>query len=182
MRPQSKLWLSLTGILLSVLGIYCIARPVVALASAAWAVGLLTLMSGISSLLFTLNAQAVLPNAGTMMLSALVRILVGVFFLAHNLLLAVSLSVLFAIWIVFESLYLSVLSFSFRKAGATGWWTMMMLGVCGVLLGIGALRQPEAAAATLGTLVGIGVLAAGIARLVALAAMRRLERTLDEFD
>jgi len=179
MHPRSQLWLALTGGLLVVLGIYCIASPGVALASAAWAVGLLTLVSGVSSLLFALDAQTVLPNAGSMTLSAVLRILIGIFFLAHSLLLAVSLSVLFAIWIIFESVYLTTQSLSLRKAGARGWWVVALLGIGGLVLGIGALCQPESAASLLGTLVGIGVLAAGIARLVALADIRRINALLN---
>lgn len=178
MKPVSKLWLALSGILLVITGVCCIARPDVALASAAWIIGVLTLFSGISSLLFALDAQEILPNAGTMTLAAVVRILVGVFFLANSLLVALSLPILFALWIIFESVYLSVESFSLRKAGAGGWWCVLCLGVCGIALGVAALARPEAAAASLGTLVGIGVLAAGVARCAALVGIRRIERAL----
>lgn len=176
MKPPSKLWLALTSILLLATGAVCLARPDVALVSAVWTTGWLLLFSGLASLLFAMDAQSILPNAGTMTLSALLRMFVGVFFLAHDLLVAHALPLLFAFWLVFESICMALQSFSFRKVGASGWWAMLLLGIAGALLGTGAIARPEAAAVSLGLLVGLGVISAGIARLVVLLWLHRLEK------
>ncbi len=165
-------WPVLSGGILVVLGVLCIAQPGAALASVAWIVGLLTLASGVSSLLFALRAEAFLPNAGTRTLCAIFRIVLGLLFLCNGILLAVSLAVLFAFWIVFESLRLIVQALSLRRAGTGGWQFACGLGIGGVLLGVGILRQPETAVATLGTLIGLAVLAAGSFRLIAFFCRR----------
>ena len=85
MKTSTKIWLCIAGLLLVILGVICIARPDITLISAAWIIGLLTLVTGIVKLIFTFRTQAFLPNSGTRALSALLDIFFGCFFLFNLL-------------------------------------------------------------------------------------------------
>ena len=154
MKTSTKIWLAIAGILLVVLGVLCISRPAATLFTTAWLIGLFTLFAGVSKLMFTLRTQAFLPNSGTRALSAILEIIIGIIFLANNVFLAFSLPVIFAMWITIESVIIVVNSFDYKRVGFPGWWGILLLGICGVVLGILGLRNPDVTAATLSTLIG----------------------------
>ena len=181
MKTSTKIWLAIAGILLVVLGVLCISRPAATLFTTAWLIGLFTLFAGVSKLMFTLRTQAFLPNSGTRALSAILEIIIGIIFLANNVFLAFSLPVIFAMWITIESVIIVVNSFDYKRVGFPGWWGILLLGICGVVLGILGLRNPDVTAATLSTLIGLGVIAMGASYLIALLGIQKFENRVKEF-
>ncbi len=182
MKTSTKIWLAIAGILLVVLGVLCISRPAATLFTTAWLIGLFTLFAGVSKLMFTLRTQAFLPNSGTRALSAILEIIIGIIFLANNVFLAFSLPVIFAMWITIESVIIVVNSFDYKRVGFPGWWGILLLGICGVVLGILGLRNPDVTAATLSTLIGMGVIAMGASYLIALLGIQKFENRVKEFN
>lgn len=182
MKTSTKIWLAIAGILLVVLGVLCISRPAATLFTTAWLIGLFTLFAGVSKLMFTLRTQAFLPNSGTRALSAILEIIIGIIFLANNVFLAFSLPVIFAMWITIESVIIVVNSFDYKRVGFPGWWGILLLGICGVVLGILGLRNPDVTAATLSTLIGLGVIAMGASYLIALLGIQKFENRVKEFN
>lgn len=178
MKTSTKIWLAIAGILLVALGVLCICRPAATLFTAAWLIGCLTLFAGISKLVFTFRTQAFLPNSGSRMLSAILQIILGFIFLCNNLFLAVSLPVIFAMWVLIESVIIAVNSFDYKRAGFPGWWAILLLGICGAVLGVMGLRNPDVSAATLTTLIGLGVIAMGAAYLFALVGIKKFENII----
>ena len=182
MKTSTKIWLAIAGILLVVLGVLCISRPAATLFTTAWLIGLFTLFAGVSKLMFTLRTQAFPPNSGTRALSAILEIIIGIIFLANNVFLAFSLPVIFAMWITIESVIIVVNSFDYKRVGFPGWWGILLLGICGVVLGILGLRTPDVTAATLSTLIGLGVIAMGASYLIALLGIQKFENRVKEFN
>ena len=179
MKTSTKVWLCLAGVLLIILGILCIARPDITMVSAAWVLGCLTLLAGISKLVFTLRTQAFIPNSGTRMLSALLDIFFGCFFLFNILGTAVSIPVVFAIWVMIQGIAIAVMSFDYKKFGFPSWWALLILGVAGAVLGFFGLRNLSVTAATLSTLIGIGIIANGVAYICAVAGVNRCEKKVE---
>ena len=173
-----NIYLIITALLLIVLGVVCIFNPGASFASAAWLMGLVILVSGVSSLIFGLRAQAFLPNAGSTTLLAVFQIIVGLMLASNILVSEVALIVVFSMWVIFEGVSLSVLSIDYRKGGYDRWWLMLILGVCSIVLGFLALREPETTGAFLGVLIGFGILANGIIRIVAFFGLRRINKRL----
>ncbi|MBQ6068673.1 MAG: DUF308 domain-containing protein [Bacteroidales bacterium] len=169
-----NIYLIITALLLIVLGVVCIVNPGASFASAAWLMGLLILISGISSLIFGLRAQAFLPNAGSTTLLAVFQIVVGTMLATNILASEVALIVVFAMWVLFEGISLAVLSIDYKRGGYDRWWLMFLLGLCSIILGFLALRKPETTGAFLGILLGLGILANGIVRIVAFFGLRRI--------
>lgn len=179
MKTSTKIWLCLAGILLIILGVLCIAKPDITLISAAWVLGCFTLFAGISKLVFTLKTQAFIPNSGTRILSALLDIFFGCFFLFNILGTAVSLPVVFAIWVMVEGVVIAVQSFDYKKVGFPYWWALLLLGIGGAVLGFFGLKNLDVTAITLSTLIGIAVILNGLAYILAVAGVTRFEKKID---
>ncbi|MBQ7268672.1 MAG: DUF308 domain-containing protein [Bacteroidales bacterium] len=180
MKSSSKIWLAISGILLVALGVMCICKPAATLFATAWMIGVFTLISGFSKLIFTFRTQAFLPNSGSRMLSALLQIIVGCIFLANNLFLAVSLPVIFVLWVLVESVVITIESFDYKKVGFSGWWCILLLGIAGIVLGIYGLRNPDVSAVTLSTFIGIAICLIGLGYLVALSGVNRFEKQVKQ--
>ena len=181
MKTSTKIWLCVAGVLLVILGILCIAKPDITLVSAAWVLGCLTLFAGCAKLIFTLRTQAFMPNSGTRMLSALLDIFFGCFFLFNLLGTAVSLPVVFTIWVMIQGVVIAVQSFDYKKVGFPYWWALLILGVSGAVLGFFGLRNLDIAAVTLSTLIGIAIIANGLAYICAVAGVNHFEKKVQGF-
>ena len=179
MKKSTKIWLALAGILLILMGIYCICHPATTLFKTAWIIGLLTLVTGIAKLVFTFRTQAFMPNSGTRMLSGLLLLILGFFILGHKLFATLSLPIVFALWVLVEGIIIAVQSFDYKKVGFPSWWVILILGIAGAVLGVFGLRNPEVTAKTLSTFIGIAVIVLGIAHLVALCGIKKIEKQVD---
>ncbi len=179
MKKSTRIWICITGVLLVVLGVLCIAKPTGTLFATAWLIGLFTLLSGISLLVFTIRTQAYIPNSGSRMLSALLQIILGCVFLSNKFFLSTSLPVVFAMWVLIQGVIIAVNSFDYKRAGFPLWWVIMVLGLCAGVLGVLGLRNPVAAGKTLSLLIGLAVISTGLSYLVAMAALNRFRKRLD---
>ena len=181
MKKSTKIWICIAGVLLVILGIICLVRPAGTLFAAAWLIGLLTLLSGIAELVFTLNTQRFLPNSGTRMLSALFQIILGCIFLSHKILLSVSLPVVFAVWVMVEGIITIVKSLDYKEVGFNLWWCILVLGIAAAVLGFLGLRHPDVSGKVLATFIGLGVIANGLSYIIAINGVNRFEKRVDEF-
>lgn len=181
MSKASKIWLGIAGCLLVILGIICITRPAGTLFATAWLIGCFTLFSGMFKLIFTFRTERFLPNSGSRMLSAILQILLGIFFLAFSGALAASLPIIFAIWVMVEGIIIAVQSFDYKRVGFPYWWVMLLLGIGAVILSIFFVRNPVDSAVTLSTLIGIGIIALGVSYLVALVGIKKFEKQVESF-
>lgn len=180
-KTSTKILLAVAGILLIVLGIVCIANPAATLFSTAWMIGCLTLVSGIAELIFTFKTQAFLPNSGTRMLSSILQILLGIIFLGHNLFVTISLPIIFASWVLIEGIIVAVQSFDYKQLGFSAWWSVLLLGIAGAVLGFLGLKNPDVAGTALSWIIGLGIISAGVAYLLALFGINRVENNLKQF-
>ena len=180
MKTSTKIWLCIAGLLLIILGVVCIAKPDITLVSAAWTLGCLTLIAGMAKMVFTLKTQAFLPNSGTRMLSALLDIFFGCFFLFNILGTAISLPVVFAIWVMVEGIVIAVQSFDYKTVGFPQWWVLLILGICGAVLGFFGLRNLDVTAGVLSTIIGLGIIANGLAYILAVVGVNRFEKKIEE--
>lgn len=171
-------YLIITALLLIVLGVVCLVNPVEIFNSMAWIAGLIILLTGVTSLIFGLKAQEHLPNSGSTTLLAIFQIVVGIMMIGHNVLAAAAIVAVFAIWVMFEGISLAVLSMDYKRSGYDRWWLMLIFGVCSLVLGFLALRKPEATEAFIGVLLGLGIFANGIERIVAFSALKRIQAHL----
>lgn len=175
-----KIHLILTGLILLALGIICVLNPFKSFQAVAWLIGLLILCSGVTTLLFGLRAQAILPNAASTTLMAIFQIIIGSIFMLNGWIAESTLIVVFAVWMLFESLSILVGAFDYRRAGYQQWWLMLIFGIVSVVLSFYAICRPDITAITITALLGLGLMSIGVVRLAAIPAVSRLQRHLDQ--
>lgn len=176
---KTKIWLFIAGVLLIAFGVVCLINPNVTLKSTAIALGIIALMTGAAKMLFTFKTQKFLPNSGTRMLTSLLDIVLGVFILFTTDKTAALLPMLFAVWVTVQGISIVVQSFDYRnKARYPYWWGILILGICATALGILGLWKIEISARTLSVLIGLAVIANGMAHLVAVSGIGGFQRAL----
>ena len=75
-----------------------------------------------------------------------------------------------------EGVIIAIQSFDYKKVGFPYWWAILLLGIAGAVLGFLGIRNPEAAGKTLSTLIGLGIIANGVAYLIGFAGLKRFEK------
>ena len=176
MKKSTKIWLLISGILLVALGILCIANPEATLFATAWFIGCFILFSGISRLVFTFRTERFIPNSGTRMLSALLQIFLGILFLCNNIFVTLSIPIVFAMWVLTEGIIIFIQSFDFKKVGFSSWWALTLLGIAIAALGVLGLYYWEATGNIVAILIGVGIIAMGIAYLVAFSGIHKFDK------
>ena len=170
-----KIYLMLTAVLLIVLGFIFICNPIDTIASWAWLMGVVMLVSGVGTLSVSLRMQAVMPNAGSTTLMAVLQIILGIVYLFNQGIAAMTLIVMFAMWITVEGLQLAVMSFDYKRYGNKQWWLMLLMGIASVVLGFVAMLNPTATGATISVLIGLAIIFNGLVRLVAFSGIKKVQ-------
>ena len=93
---------------------------------------------------------------------------------------AVSLPVVFAIWVLVEGLVIAVQSFDYKSVGFRYWWVVLILGICGAILGVLGLKNLDVTALTLSTIIGCAIIANGLAYFCALLGIKRFEEFIED--
>lgn len=179
---KAKIHLILTAIILIAVGVICIIYPNDSLGPLTWLLGVLVLASGCFTILFSLRAQNVLPNASSSTLLGVFQIMLGTLFILSSFgrLKDGAIGVLFATWVMFEGLSLLISSFGYKKAKFQSWWIMLLLGLLSVILGYLALLNADKISVVLAIFIGIGIVANGVVRIIAFIAISRIEKQLKE--
>lgn len=181
MKTSNKIWLAVSGILLIILGIMCICNPFATMRAAAWIIGFSILTAGICKLIFALRTQSFLPNSASRVISSILLIILGILFLSNIFFVSLSLPILLSVWILVESIIITIQSFDYKKGGLTYWWVISLLGTGGILLGISCLRDPSVSTALLSLLAGISLILMGVAYLVGFSGVSRIEKNIDDY-
>lgn len=177
-----KINLVLTAVILVAVGVLCVIYPENSLGPLTWLLGALILLSGCFTIIFSLKAQKIIPNASSTTLLGVFQIMLGSLFVisAFNMLKPNAIGVLFSTWVMYEGLSLLVSAFGYKKAHFGNWWIMLLFGLLNVALGYIALLNAENISKFLAVLVGLGIIADGVMRIVAFIAITRIERKLKE--
>ncbi|MGN1215390.1 MAG: HdeD family acid-resistance protein [Candidatus Cryptobacteroides sp.] len=171
--------MGIAGASLVALGVICISNPLSTLISIAWIIGIITMVSGVATLLNWISLRSYFPQSGSILLSSILQILLGFLFLRHDLTLAAIMPIVFALFLIIEGANLAIRSFDYRKVGFKAWWMNLVLGLASTVLGILAFTVPGLGGKTLSICLGTGLIIVGLVYLVALVAINRFDRKLN---
>lgn len=167
--------MGITGALMIALGIICICHPGATILSASVIIGIMTLASGISTVITWGRLKYFMPT-GNLLLSGILEILIGLIFLNNNMFLAAALPVIFACWILAEGVILAVRSFDFKRYNFKSWWALLILGIAAAVVGFFALKEPfDVAAPILTYCIGAAIILLGVVEIVLLCEINKLE-------
>lgn len=177
-----KVNLIFTAVIMIAVGVLFVIYPKDSLGLLTWLLGVLILASGVFTILFSLKAQKVLPNASSSTLLGVFQIMLGSLFVLNHFdkLQEGAIGVLFAIWVMYEGLSLVISSFGYKKATFRHWWVMLLFGLLNVVLGYVALLNADKISPVLAVIVGLGIVANGVMRIVAFIAITRIEKKLKQ--
>lgn len=175
--------MGITGALLVALGTVCILNPGATLLSTSLIIGILTLASGISTFIMWTKIKFFLPT-GNLLLSAILQIILGIFFLNNGPLTASVLPVVFACWLFTEGVILSIRSFDFKAIGFRSWSVLLILGILATVSGLCSIIYPfTVATAIMVYAIGTGIIFLGIVDLITLFEINKLgKRTFKWID
>ncbi len=180
MKTSTKIWMCLAGIALVALGIVCLVNTGSTLLSLAWLLGLFFLVAGCCEFAAWGRLHLILPQSGLLFLSAMLQVLMGIFFIIHPVSLAAALPFVFAFVVLFEGVRIAIESFDFKQVGFRYWWIMLLFGLLAAAFGVYGFFQPAVSATTLTILVSLGIVLAGVGYWVQVAGINRFEKRLKQ--
>lgn len=171
----------LSGLLFAALGIACICNPGSTVASIAWLLGLLVLISGIFTLVFWIDAHYFMPSSGIILMASVLQILVGGMLLRRNEDFSIVLPYIFAFFALVMGISLAIHSLDFKKVGYTGWLGMFILGIAASVLGVFCFIYPlKAGNGAISLLLGLSFILTGLDYIIALFGINRFERKVEK--
>jgi uncharacterized membrane protein HdeD (DUF308 family) len=169
---QATTWSIALSALMIVAGILAISAPAIAGVTVTVLVGWLLVFSGLLHLAFAWRAG----RAGAVLWEILLGVVygvAGVYLLTQPVAGLTSLTLVIAIYLLFEGVLEFILSFQLRPAPGSGW--LMVDGIITLILAAMIWSTwPSSAVWVVGTLVGISMFFSGITRLMLSIAVRRI--------
>lgn len=186
MRPSSKIFMGLSGVLLVALGVLCICNPISTVSSLAWLLGIFVLAAGISTFVLWIDAHHFVPYSGTVLLISILEMLLGILLLGQNFAVSNALVYVFAFFALVSGLDLAIHSFDFKQVGFKGWWGLLIIGILATALGIVSFIRPVTGTNAISILIGVAFILNGVSYFVALFGINKFERkvtkTVKEID
>lgn len=160
-----------TGILLTLSGIFCFVHPVLTFANLSWVIGVIVLASGIGSAAAWWNARKTGTSSGWEFAGAILTMIAGLLILCNlcaRLFTDMALITLFGVWIIAAGILRIVVSLKLRLP----WWGFgLAWGIVLLVVGLYALVHPVVSLISLGWCVATIFAAQGINLIFAAASL-----------
>jgi uncharacterized membrane protein HdeD (DUF308 family) len=165
-------WYILAAVLFIILGLFAIIEPARAAVGIALLLGWILIFGGVAHFIATFKGGGV-TRVLFQILSAVVFVLGGLYFLTHTTLAMGTLTVLLAIVILAAGVFDIITYFRLQREHPSGW--ILLNGIVALVLGgLIWVHWPSSSVWAIGTLVGVNLLMTGITRLIFGLAGRRL--------
>ena len=165
-------WSMLWGILMFICGILAISLPLASSIGIVIVLAWLILFAGIAHLFFAFQSHSIGGVLWQVLLAILYGI-AGVYMLMNPLLGVLSLTLVLAVFLLFEGILEIALYFRIRRVRHAGW--VLFDGIVTLILGLLIWAQwPSSSVWVIGTLVGISLMFSGISRFMLSMGVRQL--------
>jgi uncharacterized membrane protein HdeD (DUF308 family) len=167
-------WSVLWGVLMLVCGILAICLPLASSIGIVILLAWLIVFAGVSHLFFAFQCHSI-GGFFWQLLLAIVYGAAGVYMLMNPLLGVLSLTLVLAVFLLFEGILELALYFRIRRTAQAGW--ILFDGIITLILGILVwARWPSSSVWIIGTLVGVSLIFSGISRFMLSLAIRQIGR------
>jgi uncharacterized membrane protein HdeD (DUF308 family) len=169
-------WSMLWGILMFICGILAISLPLASSIGIVIVLAWVILFAAICHLIFAFQSHDV-GGILWQVLLALVYGIAGIYMLMNPLLGVLSLTLVLAVFLLFEGILEVALYFRIRRVRHAGW--VLFDGIITLILGLLIWSQwPSSSVWVIGTLVGISLMFSGISRFMLSLAVRKISPAL----
>lgn len=181
MTITAKIVWGLGGLLSIVAGILAFCMPGATLGVLSIVLGIMLLLIGISLIAsYILEREAVL-GAGLMLISGIATILLAIFVFFNESLVASSLPIVFAIWVLITGISRIFSAIGQKRIGYNYWWISLIVGIVLTVLAVLAFIEPVVSAIMLTILVGVYLVINGCEMLFELYLANRLENVAKSY-
>ncbi len=173
-------WLVLiAGILFVILGVSFIVAPGAALVTTGMLIGLVILISGLAIMSYAISLSNT-EGWGWKLAEGIIDIILGIIIMWNPFASAMLIPIAIGIWAIVRGVILFVDSFSYKKMGVQDWWGFLLLGILAVIIGFIVLGHIGASAIVTGWMIGIMLLAIGIAGIYYSLRIKKIEKHLNQ--
>lgn len=145
----------ISGVVLALTGVFCIARAGTTFLAVAFILGLAMLIHGIMSIVSCITEKRHGYASGYILADGAIAIILSVVVLSNQLVSDAVIPVFFGMWLLFSCTMHTMQSLVVRGSGESSWRFGMGFGIAGVLAGISAFVYPITARADTVLLLGI---------------------------
>lgn len=161
------------GVLLAICGVVCLTSPEATFIETGYVVAIMLLVYGVIGVIAVI-ARRVRPSFLWAAIPAIIIGVISLFFPSDKMNIHIVLVYLLAVWFVLQgisSMYMSIRVRYFDR----GWFLGLLLGILSICLGVYTALHPTLGAFTIGVLVGIYLIEAGMDLIVIGAMIGRVE-------
>ncbi len=177
-RNSVKNWyiLLIVGLIFLGTGIYCFVSPAESFLALALMFGWSFLISGAIEIVFSISNRDELENWGWTLIFGILTFLVGMLLLARPEITMITLAFSLGFLVMFRSIGAISFALDLRNYGdKTGWGTLLLFGILGVLFSFLLLWNPDFAGMTIVFWVGLALVSAGIFSIYLSLKLRKLK-------
>lgn len=177
---RKVLWLAISSLLI-ITGIVCALNPDITLTSIAIFLGVALLLSGVNSLFMYGEIYNQMKGSGWILAEGILTIVLAFLCLFHQWVTTITIPLIFSVWILFSGVSRLVNALDWKQVGLSSWWTIFLLGMILIGLGIASMLEPVIAAITLSVLVGVILISEGIDLLIKGFYFQKVARTVKQY-
>lgn len=153
------------GILLVIVGFFCLFTPGLTLLSVGWLLGLMLVLAGISIIVDYFVLRKAFPYSGWNLFLGIVTLVMGGILLINQgaqMVTDVIAIYMLGVWLLVMGIVRVVEAIQMRKTPGSGWGWILALGIIMAIIGVYSFFHPTVAAFTLAWLIGIYIIIAGV--------------------
>ena len=162
-RPKRVSWpMLILGVLVTILGIVCVAWPGLTIGTVSLMVGIGFLVTGVMGIAGFFMAGGFAMFSGWLLFDGIMNLILGLMFLGHPVLSGVALIWLIGTFVIIGGVALGVTAWRMRQLLGGAWWLGLVLAVLIAVFGIMMLANPG----LLSVLLGILAIVEGVAIVI----------------
>lgn len=181
MKPATKVLSTIFGILMVIVGLYCMFTPVDTYMVIGWAVGISMLADAIGRFAIWWAARKLHISDSWMLFAAIFSLVCGVLVLSYPALqndINLFIAYYIAAWLVAQGIVTIVRAWKVRELHVslntqmvgTHWYVPFIIGILLIVLGVLSCMNPNIIAASIGLFIGLGIAISG-ANIIAIATV-----------
>ncbi len=167
-RGASRLWwvFALRGALMALFGLLTLFVPGMTILVLVTLFGIYSIIDGVVALGFGFSHRKN-GRAGSWFVQGAFMVLVGLFALLFPAAITAAVFIILGVWTLVVGAVITATSLRLRKAGASHWVWLLMLGILALIVGLIMVIQPVSTAVSFAWVLGVFALIGGIMLIVA---------------